>query len=103
DPALTAEMENFQFKNLPHTFQDGKELRVVRFQTTEGRHCIRKPPNETWKVVGDLRIDPEGFSPIDENDNPNFKDVVIIGTEGTWTFDCCIHGAAMSGSITVQP
>jgi len=100
-PDHIIDMVNFEFVNQPHTFTDGKGTWVVRFQAVEGGHCVQKPPNETWKVTGDLTITPEGFEPAISA--PNFQDLTITGTQGTWSFQCCVHGPDMAGEISVEP
>jgi hypothetical protein len=101
---LIVEMENPpKFKNLPHTFNDGKGTWVVRFQTTSGTHCVAGPPDPAWSVTGDLTITPQGFKAISEDDETNFQDVTITGTQGTWNFRCCVHFDIMKGMISVEP
>jgi hypothetical protein len=101
EPDLLVEMENPpRFKNTPHTFQDGKGIWIVRFQTTSGAHCVSPANND---VTGDLVITPRSFPRIEEGAEPDFQDVEIRGTQGTWSFECCIHQGNMVGSITVVP
>jgi hypothetical protein len=102
EPDFTVEMVAIptnQYRNLPKVFEDGKYTRVVRFQTLSGAHCVADTNNV---VTGDLKISPQSFDSIDKDDDPNFMDVTITGTDGSWSFQCCNH-PEMQGSITVKP
>jgi hypothetical protein len=98
DPDLVVEMVNFEFV-IPGPLT-GTGPWVVRFQAVEGGHCVA---HENNTVTGDLEVEPRCFETIRKSDNPNFKDVRISGTQGTWSFECCVHGPDMPGTISVNP